>query len=149
VIVKRGGRGFGSRRCFRTCLSPSASVDLLHLSRGLSRAVRAIFRTCLEPEAEEDLRPGFVTSWADATLRSDIYSGSSLAGTSHELNIRRTPPFTIPSVGDGPALRPAIGVVRGSRVAARLNTPRFNSVGPTLAYFDARAVTPPAGRAGR
>jgi hypothetical protein len=30
------------------------------------------------------------------------------------------------ATGDGPGLSPWIGVVRGSRVAARLNTPRFN-----------------------
>jgi hypothetical protein len=58
VRVKRAGRGFlrdGSG--FRTCPSPSASVDLSHLSRGQSRRGFGIFRTCLEPEAEGEARP--------------------------------------------------------------------------------------------
>lgn len=102
-------------RCFCTCPSPSASVDLSHLSRGPLLSGCAIFRTCLEPEVEGTPSHEIFTSWADATLHSNIYSGSSAERTSHEKHIRQTPPFTLSSVAMGHAQRLDRGRLRLSR----------------------------------
>jgi hypothetical protein len=102
--------------------SPSASVDLPHLSRRPA-GVCAFCRISLEPEAEGDFRPPLLDrAGADVNvIRSTIYSGSSVPTNvarkerRQEKGIRRMPPLRVTAIHDGVVAVAGVGVILRSR----------------------------------